>query len=91
MQATTSAWNIHSNGEFTPNITPLVHSLPTNNTNGGETHKSQTKHAIKPTMPVITEMENEPAACHRFGMEEGFEKSPMVQLIQEYSSVTIES
>jgi len=36
-------------------------------------------------------MENELRALQRSGMEEGFEKSPMAQLIQEYSSTVIES
>jgi len=41
--------------------------------------------------PVITETENELPALHRFRMKEGFEKSPMAQLIQEYSLAAIES
>jgi len=40
--------------------------------------------------PVITEMESELKAPQRLPME-GFEKSPMGQLIQEYSSARIES
>jgi len=36
-------------------------------------------------------LENELLAPHRLGMEEGFEKSPMAHLIEEYSSAMIGS
>ena len=82
-QVTTSASNIHSSGEFAP------HSR------NGEPNESQPLRSTKPTMvgtmPTITETENEPAAPLRMGMEDRFEKSPMAELIREYSSATIES
>ena len=37
------------------------------------------------------ETEDEPAVTQRLGMERGFENSPMAQLIQEYTSSSIES
>ena len=77
-QATTSASNIHSSGEFTPK------------TGNGKANKPQSQCSIKPTMPVIMETENEPEILQRLGMEDGFENSPMAKLIWEYMSVTIE-
>jgi len=89
-QATTSSSNIHSSGEFTPNTAPMVHNLPTK-TRTSEPSEPQSRRSTRPSMPPIMEMESEPKLSQRLGMEEGFEKSPMAQLILEYSSATIES
>ena len=48
-------------------------------------YELQLKCLSKPTMPAILETENELPAPHRLGMEEGFPRSPMAQLMQEYS------
>ena len=48
-------------------------------------YELQLKCSSKPTMPAITETENELPAPHRLGMEEGFMKFPMARLMQEYS------
>jgi len=76
---TTSASNVHSSGEFTPNV------------RNSEMSESQPRCSITPTMSAITETEKEVAGRKRLGMEERSEKSPMAQLIQEYLSVAIES
>ena len=68
----------------------MVHGLSTK-ARSGETNDPQPKRLSKPSMPAITETGDEPRASQRLGMEEGFEKSPMAQLIQEYSSASIES
>jgi len=73
-----------------PNTAPMVHNLPTK-TRTSEPSKPQSRRSTRPSMPPITETESEPKPSQRLGMEEGFEKSPMAQLILEYSSATIES
>ena len=44
-------------------------------------NESQSQHSVKPAMPMITEMENEPEKAQRLGMEDGFENSPMAKLV----------
>ena len=67
-QANTSTSNIHSSREFTPNITPTIHSLPAH-AKTGDMNESQPWRSAKQAMPIITETEDEPAVMQRLGME----------------------
>ena len=89
-QATTSSTNIHATGEFQPSTTAAVLITPASPSTTSAVPDIQPASTRYP-IGTIMEADKESVSGYRFGMEEGFDNSPMAKLIRQYEPEDVES